>query len=54
MKAAVRSRTWDNGRKERAVSVERKSMTETSELMLLMKFPWLSITPLATPVVPDV
>ena len=48
----IRSKTWDNGRKERIVSPQWKSVTASSARVLLKKLSWLSITPLGTPVVP--
>jgi hypothetical protein len=53
-KVAVRSKTWDRGRNDRAVSSLQKSMTSVSARTLLTKLAWLSMTPLGWPVVPEV
>ena len=50
----IRSRIWDSGRKDKAVSFSVNSMREAAVLILLIRLSWVRMTPFGTPVVPEV
>ena len=50
----MRSKAWLSGRNDSASSSSVTEITESEARMLLTMFPWLSITPFGSPVVPEV
>ena len=50
----MRSNAWLSGRNDNASSSSVTAITESEARMLLTMFPWLSITPFGSPVVPEV
>jgi len=50
----MRSRTWDRGRNDSTVSLSENARISEAAWMLESRLAWVRMTPLGTPVVPEV